>query len=289
VPFSLIGILSALTSAAVWGSGDFCGGLASRRGNQHQVLVIVTLAGVLLLALLTLLLREALPTGWALVQAAGAGLAGGLGIVFLYRGLSIDRAATVAPVAAVITGTVPVLYGALSLGPPGGWQLAGFALALAGIYLVSQSSEADAGGPSGGSRQGLLMAVLAGLGFGGFFVLLPASAPGQVFAPLLIARLASFGLALLLLAGRRAPLPNPLGHPLALAAGVLDAGGNIFYALAKQYTRSDVAAVLASFYPAATIALAAIVLKERVGRRQRVGAVLCLAAVVLIAVPTQGA
>src|SRR5215207_2831404 len=97
-------MLSALTSAAVWGSGDFSGGLASRRGNQHQVLVVVTLSGALLLAALTLVLREALPTGWPLILAAAAGLAGGLGIAFLYRGLSIARAATVAPVAAVVTG-----------------------------------------------------------------------------------------------------------------------------------------------------------------------------------------
>jgi drug/metabolite transporter (DMT)-like permease len=286
LPNSFLGMLSALTSAAVWGSGDFSGGLASRRGNQHQVLVVVTLSGALLLAILTLILRETLPTGWPLFLAAAAGLAGGLGIAFLYRGLSIDRAATVAPVAAVITGVVPVLYSSLSQGLPNLWQLIGFALALAGIFLVSRSPEADA---EPGSRAphntsaGLLMAVCAGIGFGGFFVLLPASAPGQVFAPLLIARLASLVMALVLLVSRRAPFPIPTAHPIAILAGVLDSGGNIFYAFAKQYTRLDVAAVLSSFYPAATVLLAWIILKERVAALQWLGAALCLVAVPLIA------
>ncbi len=281
-------MLSALMSAAVWGSGDFSGGLASRRGNQHQVLVVVTLSGALLLAALTLLRREALPTGPAFWQAAAAGLAGGIGIVFLYRGLSIDRAATVAPVAAVVTGAIPVLIGALSQGLPNVWQLLGFALALVGIFLVSRSPEAEGGGqsagPTGRTREGLLMAVCAGLGFGGFFVLLPATAPGQVFAPLLIARLASLVMALVLLVNRRQPFPMPTAHPIALLAGVLDSGGNIFYAIAKQYTRLDIAAVLSSFYPAATVLLAWIILKERVAPLQWVGAALCLAAVVLIAI-----
>lgn len=281
-------MFSALLSAAVWGSGDFSGGLASRRGNQYQVLVVVTLSGALLLAALTLLRREPLPTGAPLWLAAAAGLSGGLGIAFLYRGLSIDRAATVAPVAAVVTGAMPVLYGALSQGLPNVWQLLGFALALAGIFLVSRSPAVEGGDGAASAldqpRAGLLLAVGAGLGFGGFFVLLPASAAGQVFAPLLIARLASLALALILLLGRRQPFPAPTAHPIALLAGVLDSGGNIFYALAKQYTRLDIAAVLSSFYPAATVLLAWLILQERVARLQWVGAALCLVAVVLITI-----
>lgn len=282
---SLLGIFSALLSAAVWGSGDFSGGLASRRGNQYQVLVVVTFAGALLLAALTLLRREPWPTGAPLWLAAAAGLAGGIGIVFLYRGLSIDRAATVAPVAAVVTGAMPVLYGTLSQGLPNVWQLLGFALALVGIFLVSRSPEGEGAAPGAParSRTGLVLAVCAGLGFGGFFVLLPASAEGQVFAPLLIARLASLAMALLLLLAVRQPLPAPTAHPIAVLAGVLDSGGNIFYALAKQYTRLDIAAVLSSLYPAATVLLAWIILKERVAPLQWLGAALCLAAVVLIA------
>ena len=275
-------MLSALLSAAVWGSGDFSGGLASRRGNQYQVLVVVTFSGAVLLTALTLLLREPLPTGWPLFLAAAAGLAGGIGIVCLYRGLSIDRAATVAPVAAVVTGAVPVLYGSLSQGLPGPLQLAGFALALVGIFLVSRSPEGE-GAKDGNLRQGLVLAVCAGLGFGGFFVLLPATAPGQLFAPLLIARLASLVMALLLLGIVRQPLPRVTAHPIAILAGILDSGGNLFYALAKQYTRLDIAAVLSSFYPAATVLLAWIILKERVARVQWAGAACCLAAVALIA------
>jgi drug/metabolite transporter (DMT)-like permease len=128
-----------------------------------------------------------------------------------------------------------------------------------------------------------VLAFAAGLGFGGFFILI-AQVPGAgVFAPLLVARLAALAAALMLLAARRVPLPGLGSNPVALLAGVLDAGGNIFYVLAQRLTRLDVAAVLASLYPAATVLLAWIVLKERVSPAQWSGAALCLAAVVLIA------
>jgi drug/metabolite transporter (DMT)-like permease len=280
LPDGSLGVLSALASAVVWGSGDFTGGLAARRASQYQVLALSMLSGAAILLLLTLAWGEARPALVDVLWAAAAGFSGAVGIAALYRGLAVGQAAIVAPVSGVVGAALPVLAGAVLAGLPGPLRLVGFGVALLGLWFVSQSM--SAGGAL--QRTSVLLALLAGLGFGGFFILI-AQVPGLgVFGPLFVARTSAFAAALVVLALRRVPLPAPAAHPVALLAGVLDAGGNIFYVLAQQLTRLDVAAVLSSFYPAATVLLAFFVLKERVAPRQWLGAALCLLAVVLIAV-----
>jgi drug/metabolite transporter (DMT)-like permease len=246
--------------------------------NQFQVLLLASISGVLILLVLALAWNEGLPSladaGWA----ALAGVSGALGILALYRALSLGYAATVAPTAAVLSAALPVLFNLFIDRPPDRLQLVGFGLALAGIGLVSKSSVSDKL-----SRTALGLAFLAGLGFGGFFILIAQVGPGGVFAPLLVARLVSLGTALALLLVNRLPMPSLLASPVALLAGVLDTGGNVFYFLAQQFTRLDVAAVLASLYPATTVLLAYLILKEKVAPLQWLGAALCLASVALIA------
>jgi drug/metabolite transporter (DMT)-like permease len=278
IPSDLLGIFFALTSALVWGSGDFSGGLAARRSGQFQVLALAALSGVIMLVLFAIWWGEPLPSASGAFWAGAAGVSGAVGIACLYRGLSLGNAAVVAPSAAVISAALPVIYSLFALGAPRPGQLAGFALALLGIWLVSSTA---AGGQAG--RQALLLALLAGLGFGGFFILIAQVEPGLVFTPLIVARTVSLGVALLLLLVRRAALPALTSNPVALAAGLLDSGGNIFFLLAQQFTRLDVAAVLSSLYPATTVLLAYLILKETVSPAQWLGAACCLGAVVLIA------
>lgn len=274
----VLGVLFALTSALVWGSGDFSGGLATRRGNQFHVLMVSTFSGILLLLLCAAAWGESLPGPRSTMWAALSGVAGALGLASLYRGLALGYAASVAPVAAVVSAALPVLFSVATEGVPAPARLAGLALALLGIWLVS----ATAGDASQGAG-GIGLALLAGLGFGGFFILLGQVEPGMLFSPLVVARGVSFSVALLLLWGRRLPLPSLPRNPIAIVAGMLDAGGNVFYLLARQHTRLDVAAVLSSLYPVTTVLLAALVLKERVSPLQWLGAAVCLGAVVLIA------
>lgn len=274
-----LGILFALTSAMVWGSGDFSGGLATRRNSQFQVLALSALSGLLLLVLFAALWGEAWPSARGFVWAGLAGAAGALGIAALYRGLSQGNAATVAPTAAVLGAVLPVVFGILLEGWPSLTRLAGFGLAIPGLGLVSMTSS-PGGGPA---RQSFFLAVLAGVGFGGFFILIAQVEPGPVFTPLVVARSVALSIALLLLLARRTPLPALTANPIALLAGLLDAGGNIFYLLARQFTRLDVAAVLSSLYPAATVLLARLLLQETVSRPQALGALLCLLAAALIA------
>lgn len=283
LPSNLLGILFALMSALVWGAGDFSGGFATRRGNLFQVLAISALSGIAILVVFALLWRETLPSlasmGWALL----GGVTGAIGMASLYRGLSLGNAASVAPTSAVIGVALPVGFSFFTNGLPATGRLAGFGLALLGIWLVSQAAT----GEGKGSRTGFLLACLAGVGFGGFFIFIAQVEPGKMFIPLIVARSVTFCMALVLLRANHMPLPSPAAftaNPVALLAGVLDAGGNIFYLLARQFARLDVAAVLSSLYPATTVLLASLLLKEKVSRTQGAGVVLCLAAIALITI-----
>jgi uncharacterized membrane protein len=275
---NIIGVLLALTSAFVWGSGDFTGGYASRRSSPFYVLVISALSGLVVLIAAGLLLREGFPSLRGTIWSALAGLAGALGIAAFYRALSIGRAASIAPTTGVISAALPAVFGAVTQGLPAVSRLVGFGLALVGIWLVSANAKEQ--GPF--SRQGLLLAILAGIGFGCFFITIGQVDPGKYFTPLIVSRCLTFLTGLLLVRLNRMSFPALNSNPLALLAGVLDAGGNLFYILAKQYTRLDVAAVLASLYPAATVLLASLILKEKISIVQWLGVLICLAAIALI-------
>jgi drug/metabolite transporter (DMT)-like permease len=274
----LIGVLLALTSAVVWGAGDFSGGVATRRTNQFQVLAVSALSGLAILTVLALVRSEAVPTPAGSLWAAGAGIAGAVGIAALYYGLSLGRAAVVAPTTAIVSIVLPVIFSIFTEGFPNLSTMLGFGLGMAGIWLVARSPSES----SAASRRGLLVALLAGSGFGSFFILIAQVEPGAIFAPLVVSKAAALALALVLLRLRRETLPSLVQNPIALLAGTLDAGGNVFFLLARQFTRLDVASVLASMYATTTVILARLVLKERTSSTQWLGVVLCMIAIGLI-------
>jgi drug/metabolite transporter (DMT)-like permease len=272
------GIFLALGSAAVWGAGDFGGGIAARKCDHFHVVALSALSGIAMLVVCSVLWREPFMSPGALVWSALAGASGGLGIAGLYRGLALGNAALVAPTASVVGAIVPVSVSIALEGWPSVTQLAGFACALAGIWLVAKSAPATAE-----SWRGFRIALAAGVGLGGFLALIAQVPPTFVFGPLIASRIVSMSLAIAIVLSRGGGLPSVLTNPIALGTGVLDAGGNILYILARQYARLDVAAVLSSLYPVSTVVLAAVLLKERVTLAQGVGIVLCLGAVALIA------
>jgi drug/metabolite transporter (DMT)-like permease len=275
--FGSLGVALALVSAMTWGCADFLGGWASRRASQFHVVALSAFSGIVMLVLLSVLTGEKVPASSSVAWAGAAGVAGVIGLASLYRGLAIGSAATVAPTAAVLTAAIPVLFGAVTAGLPRASQLAGFGCAVAGIWLVARPPvKHDA------ANTGLPHALLAGAGFGLFLVLLGQVPSTIVFAPLAIARMSMLLAALGIVISRRMPMPSIAGNPIALAAGLLDAGGNVFFMFARQNTRFDVAAVLSSLYPVATVLLARVVTKDPISRTQWIGVVICLVAVALI-------
>jgi len=277
---NILGTIFALISATTWGSGDFSGGLAARKSHKYQVLMLAALSGMVMLVVCALLWGEGFPSRNSIFWGAMAGAAGALGMAALYYALSLGHTASIAPTSAITCAASPVLFGILTSGLPKYTQLGGFVVAILGLWLVSKSPQAG----EKTFKEGMAMAFLSGIGFGGFFIFIAQVDKNQVFAPVFIARTVTFLIALLMLQLRHIPAPRLTSNPVAILAGILDTSGNIFYLLATQYTRLDVAAVLSSMYPAGTVFLAAIILKEKVAVTQWVGAGLCLVAIGLITV-----
>jgi len=274
--------LLALASAATYGAADFLGGLSSRRAPAVAVTLVSQAAGLAVLLAVVAVLGGS-PTRADLAWGAAAGLAGGVGLLLLYRGLAGGTMSVVAPITAVCAAAVPVAAG-LAMGErPSAPALGGVVVALLAIVLVSRE-EAPAGAPRGPVAASVRTALLAGVAFGLFFVLLERTGEGAGLWPLVSARFGS--IALLAAIGRAAR--EPLAVPRAalggvLAAGILDMTANVLYLLAVREGLLSLVAVLSSLYPASTVLLATVILRERLHPVQRTGLAAAAAAVALIA------
>lgn len=278
---NFLGVLSGISAALVWGGADFSGGIAARKQNQFQVLISTGISGLIILVTATLIRGEGMLDLASICWAAVAGLCGSFGIAALYRGLSMGNTVGVAPVAAVISTGLPVIYSLIFEGSPKITQFIGFALALVGIWLTSGADSLKLGGKA---KESFILAFIAGMGFSGFFILIGQVEPGKIFSPLVVSRSMTLIVAICMIYFQRISMPSIFSNPIALFAGALDAGGNVFYMLAIQYTRLDVAVVLSSLCPAFTVILAALILKEKLSSLHWLGVVICLLAAALIAI-----
>ena len=275
-------VLFGLAASLFWGSGDFSGGLASRRARATSVVILAYAMGFIFLVALALVFREPAPHPTDLLWGGLAGVAGGLGLLAFYTALSRGKMGIVAPISAALTATLPVLFSVFTAGLPTPLQLGGFTLAVLAIALISRPDQTV---EAKGTAQDISLALLAGCGFGLFFILISRVSPATTFGSLAIARFSSVAVLLALTWIRRQPISLGMTvAPLVAIAGALDALGNVFFLLAAHSGRLDVAAVVSSLYPAATVLLAALVLRERVRRIQALGIVLALIAIPLISV-----
>ncbi len=278
--------LLAFTSALVFGVGDFMGGMASRRVRALVVASwsqLVGLAGIVLLV--AVVLPSATPTAADLAWGVAAGLVGAVGLLLLYSALASGPMSVAAPITAVFSALVPLVVG-LTLGErPGPLAAVGVALALPAIVFIAQGEE-----PPGlphrtkATVRDLVPAFGAGLGFGLFFVFLQRTSASAGLWPLVSARSVSM-LALFTLT---VVTPGPVAlvrgtHRLAIACGVCDAGANALYLAAVNRGLLSLVAVLAALYPASTVVLARVVLKERMRRIQLIGLGLAAVAAALVA------
>jgi drug/metabolite transporter (DMT)-like permease len=241
---------------------------------------VLSCIGSLLAALVLALAAPGHPATSDLLWGALAGVGAGAGTAFLYRGLAGGRMGVVAPVSGVGATVIPVLIGLVAGERPSSVVWLGMVVALPGIWLVSrEDSEA---GPVGGS--GLLEGVLAGVGFGVLFAALGQVDAGAGLWPLCLTEVSAVAttvVAALALGGD--PRPSGSEEWWGLASGLLATAAGLAFLLATHHGLLSVSAVLTSLYPAFTVLLAALVLREHIHRAQSWGLVLCGVAVVLVA------
>lgn len=271
-------ILLGLISAISWGGGDFCGGLSGRRMGAALAVMYAELAGLVLLLAALPFVKETRPPFGSLLISTVIGAIGSLGLVLLYMAMTHGQMSVAAPVSALMGGALPIVVGAFTEGLPGWTKLAGFALALAAIWLISQESSSV--GPRLARLADLRLPLIAGVAFGLYFIFMHQVTQEATLWPLVAARtggcLVMLGYVLL----RRIPLRIQAGAvPLVSLSGLLDVGGNLFYILSGQAGRMDVAAVISSLYPGGTVFLAWLILKERINRVQGLGILAALAAI----------
>jgi drug/metabolite transporter (DMT)-like permease len=246
------------------------------------VLVSYPIALVLLLVL-ALLVGGNVSHG-AVFWGGLCGLSQAFGIWWFYAALGSGPISVVSPLTAILVAAIPIGAG-LALGErPGAIAAVGVVVALAAVVLVSREATDDDVTPHRFTTKVAWLTAGSGIAFGLNFVLIAQAPPEDKLWPLVFSRLAASVL-VVVIAAISANLSPPTGAPLRLAllAAVLDVGANVAMLLALQASLLSLAGVLMSLYPAATVLLAIVVLRERVTRWQAVGMVLALVSVGMIA------
>ncbi len=282
-------VVLALISSAVYGIGDFFGGLTARRLPPLVVGFITHAMVVIPMVIVASLIGAESFTQHDIAWSAGAAVAGEFGVVLLYRGLAVGPMSVVSPVAAVVSTAIPVFVGALTDVQPRTVQWLGISIAVLAIVLVSQGEESSSksGGPVKVQLSTLLASIGAGAGFGLFFVALAQTGEGSGLWPIAFGRMVSSSLfALVVLATVRPLRGITLGKQvvgLAALTAAGDLGANAAYLLAVRRGDLALVSVLSSLYPASTVLLARIALGERLRGRQQLGLGIATVAIVLVA------
>lgn len=290
----------ALVGALIYGAADFFGGLAARRLRAVVVTVVSALSGMIFLLLAGLFAGGSWSEG-DLAWGVLAGLIGAAAVALLYACLAIGPMSILSPLTAVVAAVAPMLWGLLVYGEqltPVGY--AGLGVAVVAVVLVGFVPGEKVVRPS---VRGIVMAIGAGLAIGGFLIVIDQTSSGSGLLPLVASRATTAvatavvvaGIAIVAARGRRpaasvllvsdptsAPSPR---HPwwLAVVCGALDAAANALALLALRLGELSIVSALTALYPAGTILLAALVLRERVAPVQWVGLGLALAAGALLA------
>ncbi len=271
-------IVLSLLSAVAYGVSDFLGGIFSKRAGPWQVAVVGQASSAVCITVVALVVGGA-PNAADWWWGAAAGLGGGVGTAFLYRGLAGSRMGVVAPLSAVTCALLPVVIGLGTGDRPGLLAALGIALAFPAILLISRMVDGDLT-----HRGGVVDGTLAGLGFGVLFAAVGQIREDAGLLPLVITQTGSIlSVVLTAVALRQVWVPRDPAAWRAIVMGPLGALATGAFLVATAHGLLSVVAVISSLYPAVTVLLATMLLKERIHATQGVGLVLAAAAVSLVA------
>jgi drug/metabolite transporter (DMT)-like permease len=290
VPAILHSATAAYGLAAVlaWGTSDFLGGYATRRANAFLFAVVFNLGGLSLVATLAAATHAPFPSQHTVAWALAGGIFGGAAVAIFFRALSEGRMGVTAPVAAVLGAAIPTLFSVFTDGLPGKVPILGFVVAAVGLWLITRTQAGEGKDNNkdedSGRPQGIGLAVLAGIGFAGFYLCIRQAEDASVFW---IASLTRFGglivTGLIVLLSWKFRDITSAGVRWGVLTGCIDSLGTILFVRASQTGRLDEAVVISSLYPAVTVLLARVFLKEHFTRWRFVGLLAALAAVPMIA------
>jgi drug/metabolite transporter (DMT)-like permease len=271
-------VLSAVASSC-WGVSDFVAGLLSRRLPVISVIAGAQLFGLTVSALLVLVSGDPFPDRGAALAAVAAGCSGLAGLAIFYRALAVGTMSVVAPIGA--TGVaLPLLVGLAGGDNPAATQAVGLAAAVAGVLVASREPRE---GASAGRMRGAGLAVLAALGFGGYFIAAHTGARGGVPWLLLLSHGVIVPVVVVAALARAVKLPARGDLPALIGVGAFDLAATALYGIANRHGLLSIVSVVGSLYPVTTLMLARRFLHERIARSQAVGVSLALGGVALIA------
>ncbi|MBI9044102.1 MAG: DMT family transporter [Anaerolineaceae bacterium] len=271
-------IIYGILAAASWGACDFAGGIASRKSPAHQVVAVAWGMGLIIAPILALLLHEPMITSREWLFSASAGMIAVFGLLLLYQSMAEGSMSITIAVSGVTAAGLPVIAGAIMDGIPSTQTLIAIVLSMAAIWFVSQ--ERNDIGNMQWNLQSMKNPLLAGLCFGSYFILMNQASQNAIFWPMVATRSAGLAVFLIFLwITKKKPFPPLNKFPLIAVNLSLDMVGTVFFILAGQVGRLDVASVLSSLYPGFAILLAWLILKEKLNRVQFFGIVLTLCAI----------
>ena len=275
----------SVTAVFLWGASDFAGGYGSRHANAFVLTAFSHLCAFVWMVTIALGAHAALPDHASMLWAILAGSIGGFALAIFYGALAEGQMGLSAPIAALLGAAIPTMVDIALQGAPGRWSLIGFALAIVAIWLITRPEPAAKDGArlEKGLPKGVAAAALAGVGFAGFYLCIHQASGSPVWNAA-ISRIGSFTTTAIAVIATRAPMR--LDRPtvaLGFFAGSFDVTASALFIFASQHGRLDEAVVITSLYPAVTVLLARLVLKEHFSRWKFVGLLAALAAVPLIA------
>lgn len=301
----------SLAAVFIWGTSDFTGGYASRRANAFVFTAFSHLCALVLMVVLALAQHAPFPSRTSILWALLAGGIGGFSLAIFYRALAEGKMGLTAPIAALLGAAIPTLADIAIEGAPHAWTFAGFALAIVAIWLITRAEpvrkpepddkrnvwgraplpvptqpcdQIDDEEKTGAVPKGVAVAALAGVGFAAFYLCIRQAGAGSPLWIAAVSRLASFIVTAVAVIATGAPIRLDLARAaMAAVAGSFDITGSALFIFASQHGRLDEAVVISSLYPAVTVILARLVLKEHFSRWRFIGLLAALAAVPMIA------